>query len=74
MYAAALHRLPPAYPCRGCPSLLRRQVLARGLAAVSQCGRDACHPLPAATGAILPMGFRNRVQRDPTQASHAANN
>jgi hypothetical protein len=23
-----------------------------------QCGRDTCHPLPAAMGAILPNGFQ----------------
>ena len=23
-----------------------------------QCGRDTCHPLPAATAAILPNGFQ----------------
>jgi hypothetical protein len=51
-------RHQPAVPTHPCPEDARPSCSDRcspaAWAAASQCGRDACHPLPAATGAILP--------------------
>jgi hypothetical protein len=54
MYAAALHRLSPPTRVEGARHSWADSYSPAGWAAVSQYGRDACHPLPAATGAILP--------------------
>jgi hypothetical protein len=65
-----------AVPTHLCPEGARHSCVDRcppaSWAVASQCGCDACRPLPAPKGAILPMSIRNRVQRDPNQASHAA--
>ena len=54
MYAAATTGYPPPTPVEGARHACADRCSPTGWAAVSQCGRDTCHPLPAATGAILP--------------------
>jgi len=54
MYPAATTGYPPPTPVEGARHACTDRCSPTSWAAVSQCGRDTCHPLPAATGAILP--------------------
>ena len=57
MYAATTG-YPPPTRVEGARHACADRCSPTGWAAVSQCGRDTCHPLLAATGAILPNGFQ----------------
>ena len=75
MYAAALHQLSPPTHVEGARHSCADRCSPTGWAAVSQCGRDACHPLPAATGAILPNAVQeSRSSVTRTRPAMLANN
>ena len=72
--SAATTGYPPPTRVEGARHACADRCSATSWAAVSQCGRDTCHPFPPPQAPSSPLGFKNRVERDPNQASHAATN
>jgi hypothetical protein len=73
MYAAALHRLPPPTRVEGARHSCADRCSPAGWPLSPSAAATPAIPFPPPRAPSSPVPLRNRVQRDPTQASHATN-